>query len=1472
MHAGEGPPSSSALKALSSGAPLNDSFFYDFLDLFDKERRSPTRAAASPEQPGDSSSGERSDGAMMLPRKEQYIRVSSDRLSPAQFVLQPGGRVVIAVAQGGPQQAFSVGRDVEEAFVTPVIPPGSSYEWTPLEPGRYFVQSEVYPHLRSAVVVLQEEARETVTSVPPPGTSRRSSITLGGSARSSLGGEPSGSLVRTSSSSTASAAVDEYVSFPALVAARTGANRSRATQTAGGVSLGSVSRHTSTTGVPSSSAAAAVAPSAVLRRYALPAEDDADEGAESVPDSPPASGLRQRRPRSTSAPTASAAAAAAAKQQHGVHSVGALPPLSGRSMSAAQPGVDGFSVLSAGSGGSPRSGSGSERSASSTTLFVRRDKFGGMLQTTHAFASGRSAHSDSRSGGGSDETQPLLFDSRRGSGHLQAASFSSGGSYRPYSAAAPPAHVQRAADEDRAPKLHKCPRCRKEYLSTINQRRCISSHLRGASGASRRGSIPDSSQLATFWDGLEEGEKCAVVDLRTEHNGEHLMRQLEIQKLHRQRSGAMDQLTQEQKRLHASGMLLHSACGGRSGAAGAPAAIQSLTGAHLMRVLSEVSEGTFLFDRNPISQDEFSTGNNLEAGLGALVMKRLVDAHLAAKQRQADRLQRELEDQEAEQEARKAGKQQQAGAGGAQQQHAGGGKKKLKAKTKGKAAAPSVAAPAGTSAAASAAAAPHSSPASEVVATAPAVAAAAPQSETEQLQAAHAERAQEEAAATVSDILSPPRPGGEERYGSSPKKQKVGAPGSGSFTNFLFAEDGDAEGATGGRAAEANVWRTAGSSRATRSSQQGPKPAAGSRPQQPAVNAAKPAAKAGARSSSSAARLPERPGLRGAAERAPAQLVPAGPAKAVTTAAAASTGKLPAPSSRNSAAIVASAAPKPLSSKQQQAPRRDSFPALLKAAPAAAVPDPAALTASASYATAAKMHREGSGAKQLAAEQQPHPATLGPGVQGQQQQQAPAAELGFAQQPKSWPVPGAVAAVQPPASKAPTDAAPHPPKPEQQEQRARLPLHQGAPAAPQCMPVTEGSDQAPLQEAAAPAAEQQVDEPVPAPSDSASVAEEAQRCASVTPPISDAGSPPPGYAPGYPPGYPCWFVGPDGAPLPAQHFYWVPHPHPGMQFGVDPVEGGILPGAFPYPFYPPVPYPAVPPGHPASMAMPLPPHMLPYPGDGQLAPFPHGMPVPLPPEVATELAAVAAAARGQLDGSWSAAAFSDVATDAEGEEEQAQDDACTDGSSEQQATQPRQEQQAPKPPAVSHVQEQQQPGSSASQKSGFVEMLQQACGAQDSSAHGPAALAAATSSSRRRDSRQPSASFDAAAAAAELARRWQVAASQSVPASTLTTLGRSAAASACPHQRRSTGSTGAIPGAGSKPGKPSAGKAGSGRASPAPGSKPVVVAVRAFTSDDSAGGDGQGPKWRISTAPPPVRTLSRQQQHTQARHVHAGTH
>ncbi len=189
--------------------------------------------------------------------------------------------------------------------------------------------------------------------MPPPGASRRNSSTLGSSARSSLSGELSGGVACTSISGMASAAVDEYVSFPALGSVRTAATHSRATQTGSGGSFGSVSRQTSTVGMSSSSAAAAAAPSAVLRRYALPAGDEADVKGASLLDSPPASSLRQRRPRSTSAPTASAAAAAAAKQQT-VQSSGALPPLGNRSALTGLPRADTFSVLSAGSGVSLR--------------------------------------------------------------------------------------------------------------------------------------------------------------------------------------------------------------------------------------------------------------------------------------------------------------------------------------------------------------------------------------------------------------------------------------------------------------------------------------------------------------------------------------------------------------------------------------------------------------------------------------------------------------------------------------------------------------------------------------------------------------------------------------------------------------------------------------------------------------------------------------------------------------------------------------------------------------------------------------------------------------------------------------------------------------------------------------------------------------------------------------------------------------
>lgn len=61
---------------------------------------------------------------------------------------------------------------------------------------------------------------------------------------------------------------------------------------------------------------------------------------------------------------------------------------------------------------------------------------------------------------------------------LTLCSYGPGG-LRAYPAAGAPPRL--GAEEART---QKCPRCRKEYLSTINQRRCIASHL-GASGGAK---------------------------------------------------------------------------------------------------------------------------------------------------------------------------------------------------------------------------------------------------------------------------------------------------------------------------------------------------------------------------------------------------------------------------------------------------------------------------------------------------------------------------------------------------------------------------------------------------------------------------------------------------------------------------------------------------------------------------------------------------------------------------------------------------------------------------------------------------------------------------------------------------------------------------------------------------------------------------------------------------------------------------
>lgn len=68
------------------------------------------------------------DGGMRLSSRVQEIVVSEGRCTPRQCDLLAGGRVVLRV-QGGPPQPFAIGRDVEDAVITPAIPAGTSYEW-----------------------------------------------------------------------------------------------------------------------------------------------------------------------------------------------------------------------------------------------------------------------------------------------------------------------------------------------------------------------------------------------------------------------------------------------------------------------------------------------------------------------------------------------------------------------------------------------------------------------------------------------------------------------------------------------------------------------------------------------------------------------------------------------------------------------------------------------------------------------------------------------------------------------------------------------------------------------------------------------------------------------------------------------------------------------------------------------------------------------------------------------------------------------------------------------------------------------------------------------------------------------------------------------------------------------------------------------------------------------------------------------
>ena len=221
------------------------------------------------------------------------------------------------------------------------------------------------------------------------------------------------------------------------------------------------------------------------------------------------------------------------------------------------------------------------------------------FQRQHSYTAA-SIGSESFSDTGSGEQVPLLYDARGRKKQQQMQQMQQHGaavaaagigclpgryvtSSHPLSPVAPG-----LADK---PASYRCPRCRKEFLSTINQRRCIASHLGGkqqhhggggAGGAGAGRAAPpratnmlDAGALAAFWDSLGEAEQRDVLNVRAEQWGEQIAEQVAQAMLHRERGGVLAALSDAQRRMHQAGKMLHDQVRG-----GVPLA---LTGDQLMR-------------------------------------------------------------------------------------------------------------------------------------------------------------------------------------------------------------------------------------------------------------------------------------------------------------------------------------------------------------------------------------------------------------------------------------------------------------------------------------------------------------------------------------------------------------------------------------------------------------------------------------------------------------------------------------------------------------------------------------------------------------------------------------------------------------------------------------------------------------------------------------------------------------------------
>ncbi|GAB4823515.1 hypothetical protein N2152v2_010561 [Parachlorella kessleri] len=578
---------------------------------------------------------------MKLASRQLVITVDEQRCTPGSAQVFAGGSVRIAVSSGPPQSFEIRNNTTSEAEETPRVSAGSTYEWKPVATGPHTIASLVYPGCKTEVVVRsappvrasprsrplvqqqsQQEAQQQQQHTCPQSTTDRKCECTGTSTMSQ---------------------VDEPIPFPLRPTTSRGSQTDPVSSSSRFVATSSADLlHLPPLGprpyqaafnpasvLPGVTAAAASAVTSSL--FASPEEEELGGGGLCGQ-----TGLR-RRSSASSAPTQDQQRPASAG------SVGSASAHSSSIQRSGTPDLGSSSSLGSQLGGSLTKPAAESPAASGAASRERSSSLSGPIFRPVRNMAAMQRPMSPASMHSSEETMPLL-DMRMTSRVQPRTSsvFSSGGSR---GALVSPTSV---SGRDAT---HKCPRCRKEFLSIINQRRCLAVHLghkamggpgKGAAGA-KGSTMPSRAQLVDYWDGLPLPEKQAVLNLQAELGSEAVLRCMEMRALERDNGSA---LTTEQRTMLAAGRTLFEVVVRGKG-------LESLSGEALATLLTKTSEGTFLYDRSLPARDESVLGYNAEAALSAFVGRRLVEALLSHRQQAAEKAQRELEELEEAQKGEK---------------------------------------------------------------------------------------------------------------------------------------------------------------------------------------------------------------------------------------------------------------------------------------------------------------------------------------------------------------------------------------------------------------------------------------------------------------------------------------------------------------------------------------------------------------------------------------------------------------------------------------------------------------------------------------------------------------------------------------------------------------------------------------------------------------------------------------------------